>query len=159
MPFSLNTLRLLSTSSRVWQSSEAISPLWSPWPDKAIKLFFTSPKPLFSHFYSASVNRGWILATNRLFKGVVWGMGTSNPGNLLLLGLNRSEEESCKTGCGRASSTRGVVLGKRKLPGSEHGIWSLNPAWTSYMPLLPHMYSEDNNTTNFTGLRFKFDTD
>ena len=34
--------------------------------------------------------------------------------------------------CGRASSTRGVVLGRRKLPGSEHGFWGLNPAWTSY---------------------------
>ena len=43
------------------RSFEGISPLWPPWPGKAIKLFFsTSPKILSPRFNLASGYRGWI---------------------------------------------------------------------------------------------------
>lgn len=85
-------------------------------------------------------------------------MGTSNPGKLLLSGLKRSEKEPCEHwGCVRGSATGGVALGRRRLPGSECRFWGLNPAWTSYMPGLPHLYMW--LIILQIGLRFKFDTD
>ena len=52
------------TPSRAGHSLMGISPLWPPLPGKAMKLFFSpSPKTLSPTLNSASVQRGWVLAT------------------------------------------------------------------------------------------------
>ena len=58
------SMRLLTTLSSAGHSLTGISLPWPPLPRKAIKRFFsTSPKTPSLHFYSASVNRGWVLTT------------------------------------------------------------------------------------------------
>ena len=61
-------------------SFEGISPLWSPLPDKAIKLFFsTLPKTLSLRFNSVPVYRGWISAASSVPKTCLHTLSSQAP--------------------------------------------------------------------------------